>query len=250
LLDIDADRDHHRAVLTLAGDDDVVQAAVRELARRAVALLDLRGHTGVHPRFGVLDVVPWVPLEGWPVRDAAAGTPADKRARQARDDFASWASAELGLPVFLYGPERSLPEVRKKAWRTLIPDAGPHAPHPTAGAVAVGCRPLMVAYNLWLRGADLARAKSVAAGIRSPAVRALGFALDGRVQVSCNLVRPFSFGPATVRDLVGQLADVERCELVGLVPERVLRSIPEPRWAELDLAPDRTIEHRLAIGTG
>jgi len=103
----------------------------------------------------------------------------------------------------------------------------------------------MVAYNLWLRGGDLAQAKSIAAGIRSPAVRALGFALGGRVQVSCNLVRPLSVGPAAVRDQVGRLADVERCELVGLVPESVLRSIPEQLWAELDLARERTIEHRL-----
>ena len=73
LLDLHADGDHHRAVLTMAGDDEVVEGAVRDLARTAVSLLDLSGHTGVHPRFGVLDVVPWVALEGWPVRDAPAG---------------------------------------------------------------------------------------------------------------------------------------------------------------------------------
>ncbi|MGA3220032.1 MAG: hypothetical protein ABSE77_13300 [Acidimicrobiales bacterium] len=245
LLDLHSDGHHHRSVLTLAGDEAVVDAAVRGLARQAVALLDLGRHAGAHPRLGVLDVVPWVALEGWPVRDAAPGTPAAERARRARDSFATWAVAELGLPVFLYGPERSLPQVRRRAWRGLVPDAGPHAPHPTAGAVTVGCRPLMVAYNLWLRGGDLAQAKSIAAGIRSPAVRALGFALGGRVQVSCNLVRPLSVGPAAVRDQVGRLADVERCELVGLVPESVLRSIPEQLWAELDLARERTIEHRL-----
>jgi glutamate formiminotransferase len=245
LLDLHSDPHHHRSVLTLAGRDETVEAAVRELARRAVALLDLRGHAGAHPRFGVLDVVPWVALEGWPVRDADAGTAGSDRARRARDDFALWAAAELALPVFLYGPERSLPRIRRDAWGALVPDAGPGAPHPTAGAVAVGCRPLLVAYNLWLRGGDLARAKSIAAGIRSPEVRALGFALGDRVQVSCNLVKPLAVGPAAVRDEVSRWAEVERAELVGLVPESVLRSTPEHRWAELDLAPERTIEYRL-----
>ncbi|MGP8205566.1 MAG: hypothetical protein ACLQVK_05820 [Acidimicrobiales bacterium] len=245
LLDLHSDPHHHRSVLTLAGDEAAVEAAVRELACRAVDLLDLGRHAGVHPRFGVLDVVPWVALEGWPVRDVAPGSPGAERARRARDSFATWAAAELALPVFLYGPERSLPQVRRQAWRGLVPDAGPPVPHPTAGAVAVGCRPLLVAYNLWLSSGDLAQAKEIAAGIRSPAVRALGFALDGRAQVSCNLISPLSVGPAAVRDQVGRRAEVERCELVGLVPDRVLRSVPERRWAELDLARDRTIEHRL-----
>ncbi len=251
LLDLHSDAYHHRSVLTLVGDDEPVESAVRDLARLTVALLDLREHAGAHPRFGVLDVVPWVALEGWPVRDAARGpTTNDRatsdRARRARDHFALWAGAELRVPVFLYGPERSLPQVRRDAWRTLVPDAGPSAPHPTAGAVAAGCRPLMVAYNLWLRGGDLARAKAIAAAIRSAEIRALGFALGDRLQVSCNLVAPLTVGPAAVRDQVGRLAEVERAELVGLVPESVLRAVPEQRWAELDLAPEQTIEYRLS----
>jgi glutamate formiminotransferase len=103
----------------------------------------------------------------------------------------------------------------------------------------------MVAYNLWLAGEDLPRARAIAAAIRSPEVRALGFALGGRVQVSCNLLHPLTVGPAAVRDQVGRLAEVEHCELVGLVPESVLQSVPEDRWAELDLGPDKTIEYRL-----
>jgi hypothetical protein len=104
----------------------------------------------------------------------------------------------------------------------------------------------MVAYNLWLRGGTLARARAIAAAIRSAEVRALGFAVGGRLQVSCNLVAPLAVGPAAVRDQVGRLAEVERAELVGLVPESVLRAVPEQRWAELDLAPERTIEYRLS----
>jgi len=250
LLDVHSDYHHHRSVLTLAGDDEVVQAAVRELAGRAVVLLDLRQHVGAHPRFGVLDVVPWVALQGWPVRDAVPRGVTSERARRERDSFALWASTELGLPVFFYGPERSLPEVRREAWRGLAPDAGPPAPHPTAGAVAAGCRPLLVAYNLWLKGVDLARARAIASQIRGPDVRALAFALGDGVQVSCNLVNPLAVGPAAVRDQVSRLAEVERAQLVGLVPESVLRSVPEGLWAELDLAPERTIEHRLRASTG
>jgi glutamate formiminotransferase / 5-formyltetrahydrofolate cyclo-ligase len=248
LLDMHSDCEHHRSVLTLAGDDDAVHVAARDLARATVSLLDLRAHQGAHPRFGVLDVVPWVALEGWPLRDAEdAGGRSDcgQRAREARDDFARWASTELGLPVFVYGPERSLPEVRKSAWVSLRPDFGPLMPHPTAGSAAVGCRPLMVAYNLWLAENDLEKGREVAQAIRSPHVRALAFVLGEQVQVSCNLLRPLLVGPMAVWDQVAAMARISRAELVGLVPESVLLATPPPRWRQLDLAPDRTIEARL-----
>jgi glutamate formiminotransferase len=247
LLDVHSDCDHHRSVLTMAGEDDAVQAGARDLARAAVDLLDLRAHEGAHPRFGVLDVVPWVALEGWPLRDVEGthGRSCGQRAREARDAFAAWAASELGLPAFLYGPERSLPDVRKEAWLNLPPDLGPSAPHETAGAVAVGCRPLMVAYNLWLVEADVGRARAVARAIRSPYVRALAFVLGRQVQVSCNLLSPLLVGPATVWDQVADLAGIARAELVGLVPEALLTATPRRRWRQLDLAPDRTIESRL-----
>src|SRR5437762_2268446 len=100
LLDTHVDPDHNRAVLTLSGTD-----AIRAVARAAVGALDLRGHVGVHPRIGVVDVVPFVPLSGSSLSDAVV----------ARDAFATWIFAELGVPAFLYGPERSLPEVRRSA---------------------------------------------------------------------------------------------------------------------------------------
>jgi glutamate formiminotransferase / 5-formyltetrahydrofolate cyclo-ligase len=247
LLDVHSDCHHHRSVLTLAGEDDAVQTATRQLALAAVDLLDLRAHQGAHPRFGVLDVVPWVALEGWPLRDVLETSANDcgQRARQARESFARWAADELALPVFLYGSERSLPEVRKEAWLDLQPDFGPTSPHPTAGAVAVGCRPLMLAYNLWMADPDIDRANAVAVAIRSPHVRALAFVLGDHVQVSCNLLRPLTVGPAAIWDRVSELAPVARAELVGLTPETVLLATPEQRWHQLDLAYDRTIESRL-----
>ena len=238
LLDVHRDPDHHRAVLTLAGPD--VEAAARSVASLAVRLLDLGAHAGVHPRIGVVDVVPFVPLAGSNLADAVA----------ARDRFARWAGEDLAVPCFLYGPDRSLPDVRREAFRALMPDTGPAVPHPTAGAIAVGARPVLVAYNLWVAGAGpdpspLARARQVAALVRGPAVRALGLAVGDRVQVSCNLIDPDVIGPQEIYDRVAGLVPLEGAELVGLIPASVLARIPERRWTALDLAESRTIEARL-----
>ena len=232
LLDVHTCADHHRSVLTLVGED-----APRAVARAAVASIDLRDHRGAHPRIGVVDVVPFVPLGDTPMAAALA----------ARDAFADWVATELGLPAFVYGPERTLPEVRRHAFVALAPDAGPSRPDPRAGAVAVGAREVLVAYNLWLDGADLATARDLARVVRSPAVRALGLQVGPAVQVSMNLVRPGEVGPAQVWDQVAATgAAIARAELVGLVPEAVLRAVDPARWEQLDLAEDRTIETRLA----
>jgi glutamate formiminotransferase len=247
LLDVHSDPHHHRSVLTLAGDS--VEADARALAATAVARLDLRHHSGAHPRLGVVDVVPFVPLDGSSLDDAVA----------ARDRFLAWAATELGLPGFAYGPERTLPDVRRRAFRQLAPDAGPHTPHPTAGAVCVGARQVLVAYNVWLAaGVGVAGAREVAGAVRGPAVRALGLDVGGRAQVSMNLVDPMLVGPADAYDAVAALAEVAGvagvagvggvagAELVGLLPGAVLDRVPDARWVELDLDRSRTIESRLA----
>ncbi|MGH9165848.1 MAG: glutamate formimidoyltransferase [Acidimicrobiales bacterium] len=235
LLDVHTDASHHRSVFTLAGPD--VEAAARRLAAGAVARLDLRSHQGVHPRIGVVDVVPFVPLADAGLADAVA----------ARDRFAQWAAETLGLPCFVYGPERGLPEVRRRAFDPLVPDHGPAVPHPTAGATAVGARPVLVAYNLWLAdGVGVGTARQVARSLRGPRVRALGLDVGGVAQVSCNLVDPLAFGPADAYDAGAALVEVSRAELVGLVPQAVLDAVPPSRWDELDLAAGDTIEARLA----
>lgn len=214
----------------------VGEAAPRAVAALAVELIDLRDHRGAHPRFGAVDVVPFVPLGDTPMADAV----------QARDDFAQWAATTLRLPVFLYGPERTLPEVRRSAFAALAPDVGPATPHPTAGAVAVGARPLLVAYNLWLTEPDLERAKAIATAVRSSSLRTLGLQVGHDVMVSCNLVDPLHVGPAEAWDAVAARAEIDRAELVGLVPEAVLLATPADRRRTLDLDADRTIEARLA----
>ncbi len=237
LLDVHTDAHHHRSVLTLAGDG--VETAARAVAAEAVARLDLGRHSGVHPRLGVVDVVPFVPLGPSTLADAVA----------ARDRFLAWAAGGLDLPGFAYGPppDRSLPEVRREAFTTLAPTAGPRVPHPTAGAVCVGARPVLVAYNVWLAdGVGVDEARRVAAAVRRPGVvRALGLDVGGRAQVSMNLVDPLAVGPGAAFDAVRALVAVDGAELVGLVPAAVLDAIPRSRWAELDLDPSRTIEERL-----
>lgn len=231
LLDVHTCDLHNRSVFTLVGE-----AAPRALARAAVDRLDLRHHAGAHPRFGVVDVVPFVPLGATSMAEAEA----------ARDRFAAWAGGELGVPCFLYGEHRTLPQVRKAAFVELRPDTGPDRPHPSAGAMAVGARPVLVAYNLWLSEPDLVLARRLAAGIRGPAVRALGLQVGEQVQVSMNLVDPARVGPAAVWDAVAAEAPIARAELVGLIPRSVLDDIPPSRWTALGLSPEVTIESRLA----
>ena len=226
LLDVHRDEDHNRAVLTLAGD---VESAARAVATAAITHLDLSKHLGAHPRIGVVDVVPFVPLDGSTMEDAV----------RARDAFANWFWSELGVPCHLYGPERSLPELRRQV-RALDGPA-----HPTAGACAVGARDVLVAYNLWLAKGELTTARAIAKAVRSPAVRALGLQVGHRVQVSCNLIAPRDVGPADIYDLVARETDVARAELVGLLPRDVLLAAPRDRWEMLDLSEDRTIEARI-----
>ena len=236
LLDIHTDADHNRSVFTLIGEE-----APRLLTRLVVERLSLQDHRGVHPRLGVVDVVPFVPLAGSTIADA----------ERARDDFAEWAAGELSVPVFTYGTHRTLPHIRAHAWHDLAPDAGPDVPHPTAGAVCAGAREPLVAYNVWLRDASLEMTREIATQVRTENIRTLGLQVGGFTQVSMNLVVPGVAGPMQAFDSVIEHAGdrdvrVAHAELVGLLPADVLAGIPRGRWEELDLSEDRTIEARLA----
>ena len=235
LLDVHTDPHHHRSVLTVVGED-----APRRVTTAAIEHIDLAEHDGVHPRLGAVDVVPFVPLDG----------STDLEALRARDDFMTWLADAHDVPSFLYGPERTLPEVRRRAFHDLDPDRGPRHPHPTAGATCVGARAVLVAYNVWVDDLDLAQARQVASAIRRPELRTLGLAVGDRVQVSMNLVAPLELGPEAAFDLVvaelGGRGTGLRGELVGLVPQQVLEATDPERWEELDLSADRTIEARVA----
>jgi len=244
LLDVHRDEDHHRSVLTLAGEMNELLRSLHALIRTAVRSLDLSRHAGVHPRFGVVDVVPFTPVGHNDLTPAI----------EARDRLAIWAGAALEVPCFLYGPmpdsgSRSLPEVRKGAFGTMLPDTGPDHPHPSAGAIAVGARGPLVAYNLWVSGLTLAETRVVARRVRNRRVRALGLATGRATQVSCNLIEPNAFGPADAYDLVAATlsegAFIERAELVGLVPTAVLDHTSEERYEQLGLSAADSLEARL-----
>lgn len=230
LLDVHSDADHNRSVFTLIGTN-----APKLLTKATVSRLSLPSHEGVHPRLGVVDVVPFVPLGDFTMDDAL----------QARNEFAQWVATELNIPCFLYGPERTLPFIRKNAWSSLVPDIGPHAAHSTAGAICVGAREPLIAYNVWLEDVSLQRTKDIASLVRTEHIRTLGLQVGRFTQVSVNLVSPTIANPVDVVDAVKQHVSVHHCELVGLLPEEILHAIPQDRWEELDLAEDRTIESRL-----
>ena len=230
LLDLHSDPDHNRSVFTLVGT-----WAPRELATHVVDMCNLNKHQGVHPRIGVVDVVPFVALDGSTEDDAL----------RARNEFAEWAASRLNVPCFLYGPERTLPFIRKHAWKALMPDVGPQQPHPTAGAMCVGVRRPLVAYNLWLT-CPLDVAINIAASIRSDTIRTLGLQVGEFTQVSMNLIEPEITGPHHVYEQVAQRVEIHHAELVGLLPARALAPISRDQWVKLDVSPQRTIEWQLA----
>ena len=254
LLDVHTDPDHNRSVFTLAGPGfRDAETAVAALARSVATHLDLTHHEGVHPRIGMLDVVPFCALDE--DHDIAAS---------AAIGFAEWAVAELALPVFLYDDadplRRSLPELRAEAFRKRAPDLGPPTPHPTLGAVAVGARPPLVALNCWLDTNDVTVARRIAGKVRErdgglAGVRALGLALETEdiVQVSMNLVDlPVTGLEAAVTE-VRRLAakddwEVTRVELVGLMPAAELAGCTDEFRAWAHLGDEITIEARLGAG--
>jgi glutamate formiminotransferase / 5-formyltetrahydrofolate cyclo-ligase len=237
LLDVHTDPDHHRTVFTLAGEPRALAPAVLEGARQAVASVDLSGHDGLHPRVGAIDVVPVVYL-----RESDRGA-ACAEALVCADLIGD----QLGVPVFLYGAlagGRSRAVLRRGGPTALAnrlrehairPDFGPTRLHPTAGAVLVGARPPLVAFNLQLAPpATVEQAKEIAARIREggpeglPAVRAIGLwlALPGVAQVSTN-VEDHLLTP--LRDVVAAVrrhATVTEAELVGLAPRAALDGFP------------------------
>ncbi|MHB1209026.1 MAG: hypothetical protein ACYC1I_04890 [Acidimicrobiales bacterium] len=244
LSDRHFDQWHHRSVFTLINEPDQLSVDVRALIAWAYETLELAGHEGVHPRFGVVDVVPFVALANVdaPISEAL------------RDETARWISHTFDVPTFLYGPVtngvvRTLPEVRASAFADLSPDYGPSSPSPRWGAVAVGARPVLVAWNLWLRATTLERARMLARVVRGPGVRSLAFTVGDQVQVSCNLIDVANVRASEVYDRVESMLEgaetISRAELVGLVPASLLEREDPARWAQLGLDPDATIEQRV-----
>jgi glutamate formiminotransferase len=258
LLDVHSDPDHHRSVFTLvAAEDDLVEAVLDGfLAARA--RIDLRGHEGVHPRVGALDVVPIVPLR-----------PADMDRARRTALAAAARIGQAGVPVFLYAESgggrrpaffrRGGPSAlqRRVEAGELAPDFGPSRLDPAAGAALVGARPPLVAFNVDLETADVEVARAVAAAVREsggglPGVRALGLALprSGRIQVSMNVESLERTAlHVAVAQVVAEAAArgvaAGRAELVGLLPASAVVAAAEPMLRLEGLGPERVLELRL-----
>jgi glutamate formiminotransferase len=230
LLDVDPDPDHHRVVVSMAAQRARLLDAVMGAVSAAVELIDVRAHDGVHPRVGAADVVPIVPL--------GASTPA--AARELAREVGERIWSDLSVPVYWYGEHRSLADIR--AGRAK-PDLGGPGLHPTAGAVCVGARLTLVAFNVLLPGLDVAQARALARSLRESragmrGVQALVFELSGgRVQLSMNLFRVDETPPAAVvAELVRRGVKVGEQQLVGLCPAIAASEVGAGRLLEARLA--------------
>ena len=239
VLGLHSDPDHNRSVLTFAGEEEAVLEAAVALADACAREIDLTSQTGEHPRMGSLDVLPFVPLEGATLEDAA------RLARRTGERI-----EPLGFLVYLYeaaataSHRRNLADVRRGGYQGLAarledplwqPDYGPRDLDPHKGAVAVGARPFLVAFNVYLDTNDLEVARAIAREVRErdgglPGVKALGLKVGGRAQVSMNLTDLERTSMPVALEAVREAAvehgvSVESTELVGLAPlEAVLQT--------------------------
>jgi glutamate formiminotransferase len=262
LLDWSLDTAHNRSIVTLAGSPTGIVEAAARAAGKAAELIDLTTQSGVHPRIGAADVIPFIPVSGASVADCAV------LARQA--GLLIWR--RYGVPVYFYGaaaarPDRVLLEdVRRGQFEGLRdacrrdtarrPDIGGPELHETAGASAVGARSFLIAYNIHLREPDIAAARAIARDIRAAngglhGVKAIGVLANGRAQVSMN-VTDFRLTPmGHVHTTVQHLAQrhgvlIEDAELVGLIPEAAYE--PDSEWVRqiTGFDPDgKVLERRL-----
>ena len=260
LLDRTSDASHNRSVFTLAGEHEPVGDALEALVGAAIREIDMNTHSGEHPRIGAVDVIPFVPL---------AATTMDDCVGLARA-FGRRLADRFDLPVFLYAnaasrPDRvKLADVRRGQYEGLRleiaqhgrePDFGPARLHPTAGAIAVGARPFLIAYNINLASTDVELAKRIARRVREsggglPCVQANGFWIAelGRAQVSMNLL-DFNETPLwrvweTVRAVAAEdRVELAESELIGLAPLAALLAVADRAGAP----GEHTIERRLAI---
>jgi glutamate formiminotransferase len=262
LLDYSSDVSHNRSVFTFIGDADAVKRATLALFETAVPLIDLRTHQGEHPRLGAIDVVPFVPIDGVTM---------DECVSLAKDVGASIAE-RFSIPVFLYEEAASTParknleDIRRGEFEGLtakmrapewIPDFGPGAPHASAGAVVVGARMPLIAYNINLNTNRLDVAKKIAAAIRQSSgglryVKAAGFMLEDRniAQVSMNLTNYQKTPVFRVFEMVKREAErygvsILESEIIGLVPAGALVSAAEFYLQLERFGPDQILENKL-----
>jgi glutamate formiminotransferase len=253
VLGWEMDGDHNRSVVTFAGAPDaVVEGAIRG-AGRAAELIDLSRHQGVHPRVGVADVIPFVPLGGGTIEQCI------EAAHLAGQEI--WK--RFHVPVYFYesaaktAGRKRLERVRRPGFDGLPPDVGDIAAHPVAGAAMVGARQLLIAFNINLATRDVSIAQAIAKKLREssggfPFVKAIGLPLASRdcVQVSMNFVN-FAKTPleqvweAVVSEAVRLGASVALSQLIGFVPRRAFEQAPEFFSRAENFDGSRILENRI-----
>jgi glutamate formiminotransferase / 5-formyltetrahydrofolate cyclo-ligase len=267
VLDHSLDPTHNRSVVTFAGSAEPVVRAATAAVGRALELIDMEQHVGAHPRIGAVDVIPFVPL---------GSTRLDECVDLARR-FGEQIATRFELPVYLYAAaairpdRRRLADVRRGQYEGIrdeigtlparAPDYGPSRTHPRGGAVAVGARKPLIAFNINLRTDEVATAIRIATAIREssggmPAVQAMGVLLENpglrpMAQVSTNLVDWERTGISAVVREVRRLAqdagtDIDHCELIGLAPTGALLEVAADALGLMDFSSEQALELRLA----
>lgn len=261
VLDVQSDLDHNRSVVTMVGLPQAVAEAAFQGIARAAALIDMEHHRGAHPRMGATDVVPFVPVRDVTMDDCVA------LAHQVGERV----GAELDIPVYYYeaaallAQRRNLADVRRGEYEGLkeeiaadperLPDAGP-ALVGTAGATAIGARPPLVAYNVYLNTGDVAPARAIARAIRHSSgglrfVKALGLSVDGQAQISMNLTDHSQTPIHRVMEMIRAEAtryglQVTRSEVVGLLPAQALLDAARFYLQLQDMSEDQILETHLS----
>lgn len=264
LLDIESDPDHNRCLGTLVGEPEVVFASVWAMIKKATKLIDMEKHKGEHPRIGATDVVPFIPVSGVSMEECV----------QLAKRLGKKVADELKIPVYLYEaaatrPDRvNLADVRKGEYEGLKseiqtnpgrkPDFGPAKMHPTAGAVVIGARKFLIAYNVNLDSKDVQIVKDIAKLVREkdggfPAVKALGFEIKdkGYVQISMNLCDFEKTNMDVVFRKIKEEAEkrgvkVLSSEIYGMVPKAALKGINSDELQLIDFKKDQILENRIA----
>ncbi|GMR14188.1 MAG: glutamate formimidoyltransferase [Gemmatimonadota bacterium] len=262
VLDWSADPDHNRSVITFIGEPARVEAAAVAAARFAIDNIDLRGHSGVHPRIGAIDVLPLVPLRGLTLADAA--TSARRVGRRI---------ADLGLPVYFYGaasepPGRTLAPIRRGGFEAMmhgfpkdqepdLPAGGGGLPHPTAGAVCVGARKVLLAWNVYVEGVEIEDLEPLAASLRESGggfarLRALALALPSRqkLQISMNLedldrTSPMDVFMAVEKGVHDLGGTVSGTEVIGMLPDPLVHEATRDRLMILEYDSSRALSRRV-----
>jgi len=260
VLDVQSDLDHNRSVVTMVGAADAVAEAAFQGVARATKLIDMNHHRGGHPRMGATDVIPFVPVRGISMADCV----------ELARGLGRRIGEELGIPVYLYEeaatrPERrNLADVRRGEYEQMkeeiatdperAPDFGPVVLG-SAGATAVGARPPLVAFNVYLNTADPAPAKAIARAVRHSSgglrfVKALGLTVEGQAQVSMNLTDYRRTPIHRVLEMIQSEAAryglaVTHSEVVGLLPAEALLDAARFYLQLADFSPEQILENRL-----